>query len=145
MKKKNLKGQSLIFEQVLLFSMSVTVFIISFAVFNIYQGYFLSVGGENQLDQVKEWVSANILKLAEKGTAGTSSVTIPIPRTIENTAYTIELSSADLTVKTTVPPVKTKISTLYSLNSYFTFSPAKVPSVNGKITIKKENNQIIIT
>ena len=137
------KGQSLIFEQVLLFGISVALFVVMFAVFTIYQGYFLSVGGDNQLDEVKEWVSGNILKLAEKD--ANSSVTIPIPRTIESEAYVITADflgpNPGLKIK---HPSKTKTSSLYSLNTYFSIS-GSVASVGGKIIIKKENNQIIIS
>ena len=135
------KGQSLIFEQVLLFAISVTIFLVSFAVFNIYQNFYISVNSVNHLDGAKEWISANILKVAEKGNA-TSLLIIPIPRTIGDAVYEVKLVPTGLSVRNLLTGA-TENSTLYTLNQSFALSGA-VTSIKGKITIKKEGNQIII-
>jgi len=139
---KELKGATLIFEQVMLFAISVAIFLILISVFNVYQNFFVSVSGDNQLDETKEWISSNILKAAEKEDA-TSFHIIPIPRYISDAVYEVRLSHEGLHVRELATNSE-KFSTLYSLNESFVLVPGNVTSIKGKITIKKENNQIII-
>lgn len=147
------KGQTLVFEQVLLFGMGVAIFVICFAVFTIYQDFFLSVGGENQHDQVVNLVSTAILKLAEKDQSSNlvSSVTIPIPKAIKNEPYVIRLSSAGLGVVQSGGSGAVKTSTLFYLNQSLTMVQGEVASVQGKITVKIERtvapvqNKILIS
>lgn len=135
------KGQTLIFEQVLLFGISVAIFLICFGVFNVYQNFFLSVGNTNQLDEVKEWITANILKVASKEDA-TSFLIVPIPRYVGDAVYQIELKNEGLEVKNLLTNA-IKSSSLYTLNETFALS-GKTTSIKGKITIKKEGKQIIV-
>ena len=51
--RKNRKAQSVIFEQVILFGIGVAIFIICFAIFNIYQNYFMTISLNDQLGQMK--------------------------------------------------------------------------------------------
>ena len=137
------KGQSLIFEQVMLFLVSVIIFTVSLTVFTIYQDSFISHGAANHLDEVTEWTSSHILKAAEKGTNSTSLAVVQIPRYIAGSLYILELTSGGLTVTDAASGIEKK-STLYYLNETFQFS-GKTTSQKGRLTIKKEGNQIIIT
>jgi hypothetical protein len=76
---RSLSGQSLVFEQVLLFGIGVAIFVALFAVFTMYQNYFASVNLNNQLDEVKDLIVSNIMKLVEKGNV-TAYVSMDIPR-----------------------------------------------------------------
>lgn len=135
------KGVTMIFEQVILFAISVSIFLVLFAVFTVYQNSYVSLGTENQLDEAKEWISAHILKISQKKNA-TASIIIPIPRRIGDAVYEVSLSQEGLNV-TNLLTNATKSSTLYNLGESFTLS-GKVISIKGKITIKKENSTIII-
>jgi hypothetical protein len=135
------KGQSLIFEQVMLFGISVSIFLILFSVFSVYQKIYLDVGSLNHLDEVKEWISANILKIAEKKES-TSFLIIPVPRYMGDSVYEIRLEESGLTVRNILTDDE-KVSSLYTLNRTFSLS-GTVNSIKGKITIKKEGNKIII-
>ncbi len=136
------KGFSIIIEQVMLFSISVAIFLISFTVFTIYQNYFISVNTSNQLDQVTEWVSSSILGAARTGSSN-SSHTISIPRYLENAVYEVELSQTGLEVRNLLNG-DSRNSTLYALNETFSLS-GTVNSLKGRLTIKKELDKIIIT
>jgi hypothetical protein len=137
------KGQILVFEQVLLFSISIVVFITSFALFMMYQNYYLSETTQDQLTQVKEYIISSIIKLCDKNDFN-SSVILSIPKTIGNSFYRISLSPAGLNV-TLWPERETgDFSTLYGLNTTFTFEPSMVVSDMGKIVIYKKGNSIIL-
>jgi hypothetical protein len=138
-RNKRLKGQSIMFEQVLLFTMGVTVFIIYFAVFNIYQGHFISVNVNDQLSQIKSLISSDILEMAYKeGT--TSSITRKLPKRIGNEIYKIELSSKGINVTGLVSGIS-KHSTLYNLNKSMSLL-GSVTSIGGKVIIYKKGNEI---
>lgn len=138
-----MKGQTLIFEQVILFGISVAIFLILFSVFTIYQNYYLEVGGSNQLDESKEWISANILKVAEKENATTISI-IPIPRNVADAVYSIALSNNEkLLILENLLTKEKKTSSLYDIGKKYTLS-GNLTSMKGKITIKKEGKLISI-
>jgi hypothetical protein len=137
------KGQSPIFEYVLLFSISIAIFVISFSIFNIYQVHYLSVGAGNQLDEVKEWISSNILKMYEKYDTE-ALVIIPIPRYIDNAVYDISLKSSGLTVKNLLTN-ETKHSNLYGMNQSVQLEESNVKSIKGRVTVKRTQNIIKIS
>jgi len=137
------KGQSIIFEHVLLFSISVVIFIISFAVFSIYQNIFVSANSANQLDGTKEWVSAHILKVAQHDDSVESLLIIPIPQRNGDSAYDIQLTNNGLEIENIISGAKST-STLFFLNESFTLS-GNVSSINGRVIIKREDEQIIIS
>jgi len=136
---KKMKSQSIIFEQVLLFVMGVTIFIMYFAVFNIYQGYFTSVGVNDQLSQIKGLISSSILKLTSKeGT--TASITLKIPKRIGNEVYRIELSNNGINITSMITGIS-KHSNLYNLNESVNLT-GEVLSIAGKVMIYKKGNEI---
>jgi hypothetical protein len=136
------KGQSLIFEQVILFSIGVVIFIMCFAVFNIYQTYFSSVGINDQLDQLRSWVSSNILKLAEN-TEANSSIILEIPRRLAGEEYEIELNDDGIRVMSYMTMTE-KQTPLFNLSSQYRLS-GKVVSSGSRFIIYKRGNEIIIS
>lgn len=136
------KGQILVFEQVLLFSVSVAILITSFALFMLYQNYYLSETTQDQITQVKEYLLSNIIRLCEKEEFN-SSIVLSVPRMIGNNFYRIGLSDIGLNL-TLEPGGKVyDFSKLYGLNETFDFS-GMVISDQGKVVIYKIGNSIII-
>jgi len=135
-------GQSIIFEQVLLFGIGVAIFIALFAVFTVYQNYFASANLRNQLDEVKDVIVSNIMKLAEKGNV-TAYMTMEIPREISDEGYEIILSNRGLNVTSLITGVW-KFSSLYGLNESYNLT-GRVMSVLGRFIIYKKENKIILS
>jgi len=125
----------IVFEQVMLFAISVTLFLVSISVFSVYQNYYLDVGTENQLDEVKEWVAASILRVAINDKAE-STVIIHIPREIGGAVYRIDAGGQKIIV-TNLLTEQTTEAFLYGLNDMYTFS-GEVTSNKGKLTIVKK-------
>jgi hypothetical protein len=134
------KGQILVFEQVLIFGIAITIFITSFALFAMYQNYYVSSSVQDQLTGVKEYVLSNIIKICEKDDMN-SSVVLPIPRIIGNNYYRISLNSTGLTVS--MEGNISDFSPLYGLNEMYNFSGMVVSDL-GKIVIYKYSNLIYI-
>lgn len=135
------KSQAIIFENVLIFTISIAIFIVLFAVFTIYQSYFTYVTVDDQLTQMTSYLASHVLMLAEKGETNTTS-TILVPKTIGGEPYEIELKEDGNIEVSTLNTQATRRAYLYNLP--FEFVQKKVPSARGKITLKKTGNQIII-
>ena len=100
-----------------------------------------STNNSNQLDEIKEYVSASVLKVAEIESADITH-NILIPRQVGDSVYEISLTNQGLTVRNLLTGEK-KFSTLYSLNKTHALS-GNITSITGKVTINKKANQIII-
>lgn len=131
------KGQILVFENVLIFTIGVTIFIMSFAVFSIYQTQFTYQGTSDQMGQIRDYITSSILMVAEK--PADSSVTLQIPKTISGEPYEIILSPEGLNVTSRFGH---RFSSLYSIQ--LDFQERAVPSTRGRITLKREGDQINI-
>ncbi|MEE9406261.1 MAG: hypothetical protein V3V26_02540 [Candidatus Aenigmarchaeota archaeon] len=134
------KGQSVIFENVLIFVAGVTIFILFYSVFTAYQANFTAIGIDSQLSEIRDYISTHILLMAGKEGIN-SSVIIKIPRTVATELYEVELYSGGLNLTSSVTSVR-KHSNLYSLP--VTLIPKRIPSSAGKITIYKKGNRINI-
>ncbi|MBL7206345.1 MAG: hypothetical protein ISS36_01960 [Candidatus Aenigmarchaeota archaeon] len=130
------KAQARVFEEVILFLFGVMIFITFLAFYNSYQLYFLSVGEENQIIEIKNLVVSNIVKLATK--PGDSSIIMKIPPKIGDIPYTIELSDTGILLRGS----KMNTSNLYNIKELTGGTlGGSVWSTQGKVTIiKKENN-----
>ena len=138
-----MKAVSMIIEYSLLFMFGIIIFISCISVFNNYDAYFSSVSVSDHLTEVSEYVSSNIIKLAETGSGEESSIMLSIPKKIGNENYMIELSSQGLNVTSVVTHVSRQL-TLYNLNSTYSLS-GKAASTAGSVIIYKTGNQIIIS
>lgn len=134
------KGQTLIFEQVLLFSIGVAIFIATFALFSVYQSHYISAMRWDQLKGVREYIVSNIIELSEKGEFE-SSVTLEIPKMIGNDFYRIRLSNNGLNISLLTGDIDYDFSSLYGLNSSYTFE-GSITSDKGRIIIYKIGNSI---
>ena len=150
---RNMKAVSVLIEYMLLFMFGIIIFISSVSVFTNYNSYFNSVSVNDQLIEISEYVSSNIIKLAEMGSGEDSSVTLKIPKkigtegglmdSIRGEEYILELSNQGLNLTSTLTKVS-KYSGLYSLNETFSLS-GKAVSGSGSVIIYKTGNQIIIS
>ena len=71
-----MKGQSPIFEQVMLFLIGVAIFIACLSVFSIYEVYFTDIMMEDQLNEVEGFIISNILRLSKKDARGSNSISL---------------------------------------------------------------------
>lgn len=140
-KRHTFKGQSMAFEQFLLFTMGIAIFIASFAVFTLYQGQYLQSASDDQLAGVKEYVLMNIANLASME-GFNASVTLKMPKMLSNNPYTIKISNAGINVS--MINGQYSFSGLAPLNSTFIFS-GEVRSAVEEIVIYKTGNKIIIS
>lgn len=136
------KGQILVFEQVLLFSLGIVILLSSFALFYMYQNYYITETTQDQLAQVKEYLLSNIIQLCEKNDLE-SQIVAPVPKMIGNSFYRVSLSNSGLNVTLEPEGQANQFSTLYGLNETFSFS-GMVISDRGEIVIYKRGDSIII-
>lgn len=134
------KGQSVIFENVLIFTAGIAIFVLFYTVFSIYQVHFTNVGIDSQLSEINDYVSSHILLMAGKDGIN-SSVTLKIPRTVATELYELELYPTGLNVTSITSNIR-KHSSLYNLPVVLV--PKRIPSSSGKITIYKRGNRINI-
>lgn len=139
---RKLSGQSLVFEQVLLFGIGVGIFVTLFAAFAVYQMYFSDMSINNQLSEIKDVVVLNIMRLTDKENI-TASVMLDIPRRVGDEGYEIRLSSNGLVVRSLISGTE-KTSSLYGLNQTYNMS-GSVMSVLGRFIIYKKENKIILS
>ncbi len=136
------KGQILVFEQVLIFSIGVVILIISLSLFMMYQTYYLSTTTQDQLSEVKEYVLSSIIKISSEKDMNASFV-LTIPKTVGSAFYKISLSNSGLNITIEPEGKAGDFSTLYGLNDSFNFTGRAVSDM-GKVVIYKRDNWIIL-
>lgn len=146
-----MKSQTAVFEQVLMFTIGVSIFIIYLAVFNIYQNYYIDASSNDQLTEVKSLITSHIEKMIlldepfiRGATDNTVNATylITIPRHIGNQIYKIDLSNEGINISS-IGTRASKSSSLLNLNETYTFN-GRVISGSGKLTIIKRGTEIKI-
>lgn len=144
MKRKRMKALSLIFEYALLFMFGIIILISSIGAFRSYEIHFNAVSIDDQLIEVMEYVSSDIIKLSERGDDCLDcSIKITIPKKAGNENYMIELSNQGLNI-TSMETKVSKHTNLYNL-SQTTWLGGKAMSSSGNMIIIKRGNQIIIS
>jgi hypothetical protein len=134
------KGQTLIFEQVLIFAISIAIFAAAFMLFSNYQSHYLSVTSEDHMKNMKNFVVNNIIKLSEGGDIN-STIVSKIPTKVGDNYYEIILTNDNVTVM--LDDGRFDYFNLGTLNATFRFS-GKVRSTGGTVVIYKTGNSIII-
>ena len=142
-RRRPAKAQVMIFEQVLLFAMGVIIFIVCFAAFNIYQSHFSSISANDQLNEVRDVLVSEILKLYNKGEGVNSSIRVDIPDGITGRAYKVELDNSGLNITLQGPEELTKRSTVFNIGKNVTLL-GRVISTTETVMIYKKANEIII-
>ena len=133
------KGQMLVFEQVLMFTIGVAIMIMAFALFTMYQNYYTSSTASDQLTEVKEYVLSSIIKACESEANVTMILTIP--KTVSNSFYKMSLSNAGLNVTLEPSGGSGDFSPLYGLNETFVFSGMAISDL-GKVVVYKNGNLV---
>ena len=138
------KGQSVVFEQVLLFSVGVALFVFLFAVFSGLRGIWNTQAANDKLDAVTDQIAGTIVQVA--GDPGQDSLhTVLIPKTVAGESYKVELDANGIVIRLETGPYHiVKDSALFSLPQAYTFAPSTAWSVRGKLTVKKSGSTISI-
>ncbi len=150
-RKKRRKAASFVFEESLLFMLSVIIFIASFFLFNSYQKYFLDLNMNAQTNEVADLVATSIIKLSEKSNATNSYIELSfcrppdtgcLPYKIGEEDYVIYAYNTNITVAT-LPSHITSTMPLYGLNETMEIA-GRVYSSQGGFIINKQGNKIIL-
>ncbi len=136
-----MKAQSPVFEQVMLFSVSIAIFILCFSMFKIYESYFTDILITDQLNGVRDFIVSNILILSKSGFAD-SSIALEMPKSIVNQPYEVSLSDRGINITAVAERISVE-SGLYNLNESFRFSGSIKSSYGGHMIYKKGNKIII--
>jgi hypothetical protein len=134
------KGQSRIFEEVLLFGISVTIFITCFVIFDMYQSHYSFVSINDHASSVRDMIHQHIIELTRIDSMD-ASIVLDIPEQISGEYYHIYINDTHITI-VTEESGKSFLLELRMLGSY-SFS-GEAASGKGEIIIYKKGNNIII-
>jgi hypothetical protein len=140
-----MKGQNAVFEEVLLFGISVAIFIMAFAIFSMYQNHFTSTSINDHTRAVRDIVLGHVVELTRIDDLN-ASFTMRIPKEIGGEHYTIYLDNNEIGVVTDLTNI-TVVSNIASLSTVgggkYTFS-GETTSSRGELIIYKRGYNIII-
>jgi hypothetical protein len=136
-----LKAQSLIFEQVLLFMISVAIFIVCFALFQIYESYFTSIALNDQVKAVRDLISSQVLQLIKYEGVDVST-SLRIPKRIGGELYYMSFTGSGLHISTQQSGIAAT-SDFFRLGDTYSFY-GNSTSAKGEIIIYKSGNNIIL-
>ncbi len=134
-------GQTIVFEQVLLFMVSVAIFVACFALFQIYETYYSTISANDHVQAVRDIVSAQVLQFT-KFEGMNVSATLNVPEKIGDEGYDVIFTGSGLNVTTRITGI-TATSDLFQLGNRYTFTGNSTSS-EGKIIIYKRGNNIIL-
>lgn len=137
-----MRGQYLVFEQVLLFGLGVVILIFCFTAFTLYQNHFSQVAMVDQLEEVSGLVTSNMIKLVSKNPGNDAWIIISIPKTVGVQPYEISFTpkGVNVTAKLTGEHV---FSPALGLNDTFKLS-GKASGNIGTCLIYKTGDKLII-
>lgn len=140
-----MKGQSAIFEQVLLFGISVAIFVMAFAVFQVYQSHFSSVASVDHARAVRDIVYGAVMEMSRIERIN-SSVKLQIPERINGEGYKITLNNTAVTIRTydTGLTVSSGIASLSRANGGAWDFSGTATSSRREIIIYKRGSNIIL-
>ncbi len=137
------KGQTAVFEEVMLFGIGVAIFISSAFIFNYYQDVSLDITTRDHMTETLNYISSTILDISRID--GNVSVTLNIPEKInEKYYYTITLDSNGIELETISADINIS-SNLYGIQrpgSGLIIRPNTIASVSRKLMIYKRGNEI---
>jgi hypothetical protein len=137
------KGQVLVFEQVMLFFIGVTIFLVAFSFFLSYQEYASATGTRDQLQETAGYLSWKIISLGQKAEQENATLTVSIPKKAGDESYDIRLFSDGLLLRTTQTRTEA-FSPLCMLNQTMKLSGGAT-SAFDTIVIYKKGKEIIIS
>ena len=138
-----MKGQSLVFEQVMLFFMGVLIFAITVTFFMTYQSHAVAQGTYDQLNEIATHLTWNMINLAQKDYEENSTLVVTIPGTAGEEVYEMKLSDDGLLIRGTMSN-STVFSNLCMLNQTMSLKGMD-SSADDIVIIYKKGNEIIIS
>jgi len=140
-----MKAQGAVFEQVLLFGISVAIFVSAFAIFQLYQAHFASTSLLDHTKAVRDVVHNHLLELTRIDSLN-ASFTLRLPREISGEYYSVKINNTGITVITDMSGT-VAVSSLESLSEagggMYTFT-GETGSSRGEIIIYKRGYNIIM-
>ncbi len=136
-----MKGQSQVFEQVLLFGIAVAIFVTCFGIFQVYQSYFSDIAANDHTMAVGDLIYDHILELSRIEGMDASTV-VDIPARIKDDRYRVLINQSYITVIT--DNGAKSLTSLGLLSGKLTFTPGETGSSKGEIIIYKRGANIII-
>ncbi len=140
-----MKGQNVVFEQVLLFGISVAIFVTAFTIFQMYQAHFSSGSLSDHTRSVRDIIFSHVVEMTRIGDLN-ASLTVRIPRDLSGEYYSISVNDTEISVATDLTKTKA-VSSIGFLSKagggVYTFS-GETRSVRGEIIIYKRGYNIII-
>jgi len=140
-----MKAQSAVFEQVLLFTISVAIFIIALGIFQFYQSYFSSASLSDHTRAVRDIVYNHIAELTQIEDLNASFM-LKIPKQLAGEYYTLKINNTEFSVvtqQTGIAAVSNISSLSLGYGGMYTFS-GETRSSRGKIIIYKRGHNIIL-
>lgn len=141
-----MKGQTRIFEQVLLFGISIAIFVTCLSIFQMYQSHFGHVSLEDQTREVGNIIQGHLMEMSRLE-AFDASIVVSVPREISGESYTVFLNDTDITIVTETTGMK-YIGRLQMISDELEGSIAglsgRATSGRGQIIIYKRGNNIIL-
>jgi hypothetical protein len=137
------RGVSVIFEQVLLFIIGIMIFMICFATFRSYELYFTESITVNQMREVSEWVTSNIIMLSERGDSVNTTMRVRVPDFVGSEPYEIRLTQEGITL-TSFESGKNIFKSLNAINQSLSLSGGFSTLHGNEFLIYKQGNKIII-
>ncbi len=136
---KKMKGQHVIFETMMLFSIGMAIFALSFFAFDAYQTFFVGLAKTDNMERVKDMA---ILKIQEAAYAdGNVTSEISIPTRLGGEVYSLSLSASGINISL---PGLYSHSSLPFVNSTIQLSGIAYSS-KGRIIITKSDAAIRIS
>jgi len=141
-----MKGQTRVFEEVLLFAISIAIFVTCLSIFQMYQSHFGYISLTDQTRELGNIVHGHLLQMARLE-ALDASVVVPIPREISGESYSVSVNDTDITI------VTERTQTRYigrlqmisdELEGAITGLSGQTSSGKGQIIIYKRGNNIIL-
>jgi len=150
-----LRGQIVVFENVLVFAISIVIFIFCFTIFMNLQDYYINVGVHDQLNKIQNIVATAVITVAENSDIN-ASIDVKLPKTIAGEYYELRLwgatdtnPSGNLTIKLNEVEKSSEIFGLGCCgvtacpSGCFSFS-GRALSQKGKVRVYKNGGQINI-
>jgi hypothetical protein len=141
-----MKGQTRIFEEVLLFAISIAIFVTCLSIFQMYQNHFGYVSLEDQTREIGNIVQGHLMEISRLRGMD-ASVVVSVPREISGEYYVISLSDTEITVVTERTAMKyTGTLNMISrdLGGNIDGLSGQANSGKGQIIIYKRGNNIIL-
>jgi hypothetical protein len=136
-----MKGTTIIFEQVLLFMISVSIFTVCFFFFSLYQTHFTSVAVNDQVKAVRDMISSHVLELTSLREMNATSE-VKVPKTISSEFYSVAFAGTVLNVTTLSSRISATMDLKGIARDFRLYGNST--SSKGEIIIYKRGNNIIL-